>query len=63
MLNMDTGCMVDTVFLCGAGYNATLSYIENKPGLDKIKWFITQYISEEFDKEEVVSGFKDYYNI
>lgn len=63
MLNMDAGCMVDGVFLCGAGYNETISYIEDKTELDKMKSFLIQYIGEEFDKEEVVNGFKNDYNI
>ncbi|WBW99489.1 hypothetical protein [Oceanirhabdus sp. W0125-5] len=63
MLNMDAGCMVDVVFLCGAGYNETISYIGNKVGLEKMKCILRQYIGEEFDKEEVINEFKKYYNI
>lgn len=63
MLNMDTGCMIDTVFLCGAGYKSTLSYIKGKEKLSKMNKFITEYIGQEFDKEEVIEEFKSYYNI
>lgn len=63
MLNMDAGCMVDAVFLCGAGYNATLLYIENKSELEKMKRYLTQYVGEEFDKEKVIDEFKSYYNV
>lgn len=63
MLNMDTGCMVDTVLLCGAGYEKTLEYIENKAGFDKMKRFLTEYLRGEFDKQEVIDDFKSYYGI
>lgn len=63
MLNMDAGCMVDVGFLCGAGYNETIAYIENKAGLEKMKCYLTQYIGEELDKKEVIIKFKNYYNI
>lgn len=63
MLNMDTGCMVDAVFLCGAGYYKTLSFIENRKGIEKIKQYLKEYIGEEIDKEDVVNEFKAYYNI
>jgi len=63
MLNMDTGCMIDTVLLCGAGYEKTLAYIENRTGFDKMRMFLTEYLGGEFDKHEVIGDFKSYYGI
>lgn len=63
MLNMDTGCMIDAVYLCGAGYNKTLLYINNKRGMEKMKQYIVKNISEEFIKDEVIEEFKGYYGV
>ncbi|MGC6173600.1 hypothetical protein [Lacrimispora sp. 38-1] len=63
MLNMDTGCMVDTVYLCGAGYNKTLLYLNNKEGLEKMKQYIVKNIGQEFRKDEVIEEFKNYYGL
>jgi hypothetical protein len=63
MLNMDTGCMIDTVYLCGAGYNKTLFYLINKEDLEKMKQYIVKNIGEEFRKDEVIEEFMDYYGI
>lgn len=63
MLNMDAGCMIDGKFLCGAGYNETISYIGDRVELEKMKCYLRQYIGKEFVKEEVVNEFKNYYNI
>ena len=63
MLNMDTGCMIESVYLCGAGYDKTLIYLSNKEGMEKVKQNITNYISDEFIKQEVIDEFKGYYRI
>lgn len=63
MLNMDTGCMVDAVYLCGAGYNKTLLYLKNKDDFKQVKQCIVEYIGEEFRKEEVIEEFMNYYGI
>jgi hypothetical protein len=63
MLNMDAGCMIDTVYLCGAGYNQTLLYLNNKEGLEKIQQYIINSLGEEFSKEEVIEEFKGYYGV
>ncbi|OOM71075.1 hypothetical protein CLPUN_50670 [Clostridium puniceum] len=63
MLNMDTGCMIDALFLCGAGYKETLSYIKSKEGLEKMELFVTKDVDEDFIKEEVINEFKSYYNV
>jgi hypothetical protein len=62
-LNMDTRCMIDGVFLCGAGYKETLSYIEDKTRLEEMKGYIVRNINEGFDKKEVINEFKEYYKV
>lgn len=61
-LNMDAGCMIDSVFLCGAGYEETLSYANTK-GLTKVKNWVLDNVDKGFDKEEVVNEFKGYYRL
>lgn len=62
-LNMDAGCMVDSVLLCGAGYRETVSYLEKKKGLEKMRKFILEYVDEEFDRREIINQFKSYYGV
>lgn len=63
MLNMDTGCMIDTVYLCGAGYNETILYMNKRGDMEKIKQYIVEFISNEFIKDEVIDEFKGYYGV
>lgn len=63
MLNMDAGCMIDGVLLCGAGYNEILNYLESKNILPKMKNYIEEYIGKDFDKDEIANEFMRYYGI
>ncbi len=59
-LNLDAACMIDSVFLCGAGYEETLSYA-NAKGLTRIKNWVLDNVDKGFDKNEVTNEFKGYY--
>lgn len=63
MLNMDTGCMIDVGLLCGAGFNPTIDYISEKPGLQKMKAYLEdcRITGDIFDKNLIINDFKQYY--
>ncbi|CAM2977609.1 hypothetical protein HP548_31275 [Paenibacillus taichungensis] len=64
--NQDTGSYIDVQLLCGAGYEKTVTYLEQKDG-DQVREqlnYLRQcepYDFVDFSKEEWVSYYKQYY--
>ncbi|MDN4604093.1 hypothetical protein P5G61_22820 [Paenibacillus sp. F6_3S_P_1C] len=64
--NQDTGSYIDVQLLCGAGYEKTVTYLEQNPDdqageqLNYLKQ-CELYDFVDFSKEEWVSNYKKYY--
>ncbi|WP_408894467.1 hypothetical protein [Paenibacillus taichungensis] len=66
--NQDTGSYIDVQLLCGAGYEKTVTYLEQKDGDQARKQlkYLRQcepYDFVDFSKEEWVSNYKQYYEL
>lgn len=64
--NQDTGSYIDVQLLCGAGYEKTVTYLEQKDGGQAGEQlnYLRQcelYDFVDFSKEECVSYYKQYY--
>ncbi|MDQ0721845.1 MULTISPECIES: hypothetical protein [Paenibacillus] len=66
--NQDTGSYIDVQLLCGAGYEETLSYLEDTDGEQAHEEL--QYLRQcepydfiDFSKEGWVSDYKQYYGV
>jgi hypothetical protein len=63
MLNMDAGCMIDGNFLCGAGYDETLCYLDKKAILPRLRNYLQPPFDKNFDKKKVVDDALSYYRV
>ncbi|MGP3786836.1 hypothetical protein [Paenibacillus sp. 1A_MP2] len=66
--NQDTGSYIDVQLLCGAGYEKTVTYLEQKDGDQAVEQlnYLRQcepYDFVDFSKEEWVSNYKQYYEL
>ncbi|MFC9707350.1 hypothetical protein ACFTRD_04240 [Paenibacillus sp. NPDC056933] len=66
--NQDTGSYIDVQLLCGAGYEKTVTYLEQKDGDEAGEQlnYLRQcelYDFVDFSKEEWVFNYKQYYGL
>jgi hypothetical protein len=66
--NQDTGSYIDVQLLCGAGYEKTVTYLEQMDGdqaREQLNYLrqCEPYDFVDFSKEEWVSNYKQYYEL
>lgn len=66
--NQDTGSYIDVQLLCGAGYEKTVTYLEQnheESAGEQLNYLrqCEQYDFVDFSKEEWVSNYKQYYEL
>ncbi|MDL2257736.1 hypothetical protein LJC42_01070 [Eubacteriales bacterium OttesenSCG-928-K08] len=65
-ISMDTSIMIDVGLLFGAGYEATMEYIEDKPHMAGMRYYMEEYnatVDEPIVRDETLHLFLIYFGM